>query len=906
MSAIGAALLVYLGYLLLRFPHLRRLAWRNMRKQRRSISLTIIGLAVSTALISMTFMINDTLSRVTVQSQERLFGPIAYDISSRNQPALSGSLFSLQSIQDLRGDIDGAALPIVSMPATYMTKNEQGKRSRISPHVHTIGVDAAEAVQFDPTLIEGINDWPKRDEVLLSSQAAAILQVDAGEELYVVDAANREHRLLVIGVVQEHGLTGYPGVFYINNPTSSPLYTNNAAAIVSLETARALTGIEGPLFTNLLLTSEPPPAWHGTPVRELFAMDREDMIQFFTVFIGMVSLSAIIIGIVLVTNIFRLFAEERRREIGILRAMGLGKSDVRRLLMTESLLYGIFSGIIGVLIGWLLAYLFLSQITSAFQDIAIPDLFTSLISSDPLVPLAGLSTGLLVIFVCVMFIAGKAAKQSIIHAIQPAPIMQPKKNHASAPQSWLLIMAVLILVSYVILLTVPEIRTEWITYTRVPLFMASITLSIALLLPIGVRLLPSIGTGFLHLCRNSPRASLVIRLAFRNMNTSPLQTGLIMLMFAVTSFFLCAMLLYTSTMTQTMHHYTSTAPAGGHELAAKDWRALQTDTIVRHMRAAEEYDQRLDSLQITAVQHLVWKEVWSTWGSFQHKVNGIDQHFAESNAIPLLSRDSRFASDREAWRELAQNDEVVILAEVIQVLTGTTYEVGDQFEITIGDRTVSKKVIAIAENSGYGAEFYVIWLKQSLLPELAKTAHELHSTVFIKQGDHTGNDVIDQVERLLTLQNIHLLMNIAIDNEREYYRDMAAFGILLQSFNIAALGIGLTALVVIMYRLILQRSRQVGMLRAIGIRPKSVLNSLLFECFFVGGFGIILGFAAGTAAGSVALSTIFKSTETELGIAFPYLGVLGYFCSALALSLVISYLPARHALKIQPTEAIRI
>lgn len=893
LSAMGAALFIYLGYLLRRFPHLRRLAWRSIRSQRRSTVLTIIGLGISTALISMTLITITSLSRAAEQDLRQLYGSIAYDISSRNQPAANSSLFTRQTIQDIRQEVDGEVLPVVSMPATSMTKDGQGKIDRLFPHVHVIGVDAAEAGRFDPSLIDSLGGGPQRDEVLLSSRAAAALKARSGDEIYVVDAANQERALRVSGIVQERGLTGYPGVFQAGG-----------TAIVALDTARALAGIDGPHYTNLLLTSEPFFEWKGTPVREIYATERESGIEFFSVFFGMVSLNVIFIGIVLATNIFRIIAEERRAELGILRSIGLGKSDVRRLLMVEGLLYGLFAGIIGVAAGWLLAFIFLDKITAAFHGFIVLDV-KSLLMVNPYAPLSGLALGLLIVFICVLFIAGKAVKLSIVDTMKPASDLHPRLKRDNVRHTWLLILSCLLLMLIFILFAVPEIRREWIIDAQLPLIIAVIFLSTPLLALIAARLLPAISRGILYMFRHMAAASLVIRLAFRNLNASPLRTGLILFMFAAISYFICFTLLYGNSIGQYMKNQNPLELTGGHEWVARDWRPLLSESIVQRLSASDEHDQSLDAFRIAAVQQLTWKNGWGPWGQIQFKVNGIDPLFAESNDIPLRLRDSNYASDREAWRELARNNEVVILARDIRFHTGAKlYDVGDSFPITIGDRTVTKLVIGIAEQSGYHPESYGIWINQSVMGELAKSEQEIHSTVFIKPGGDADRESAERLKRLLALQNIYPLTNI-IESESEYYHNTIVISNLLQAFNMAALGIAMIGLIVVMYRLIRQRSRQVGVLRAIGIRSKTVQLSLLLEGFILGSLGIILGFAAGTFGGYTAFNTIFESTEpTSLSI--PLLEILGYFCTVLALSFVITYVPARHALSILPTEATRI
>ena len=53
--------------------------------------------------------------------------------------------------------------------------------------------------------------------------------------------------------------------------------------------------------------------------------------------------SSIMIGIVLYISVL-----ERTREIGILRAIGAKKADIRRLFLSEAAVIGLIAGVIGV------------------------------------------------------------------------------------------------------------------------------------------------------------------------------------------------------------------------------------------------------------------------------------------------------------------------------------------------------------------------------------------------------------------------------------------------------------------------------------------------------------------------------------------------------------------------------
>lgn len=75
---------------------------------------------------------------------------------------------------------------------------------------------------------------------------------------------------------------------------------------------------------------------------------------FFGVFIMVSAISAIVGGIVIM-NVMLVSVTERRKEIGVRRAMGATKSDILRQFMSESIVQCIAGGLIGTGIGFLVA-----------------------------------------------------------------------------------------------------------------------------------------------------------------------------------------------------------------------------------------------------------------------------------------------------------------------------------------------------------------------------------------------------------------------------------------------------------------------------------------------------------------------------------------------------------------------
>jgi putative ABC transport system permease protein len=104
---------------------------------------------------------------------------------------------------------------------------------------------------------------------------------------------------------------------------------------------------------------------HRTPIGEddFTVFTQQDFLQTFetitgvlTIFLGGIAGISLLVGGIGIMNIMLVSVTERTREIGLRKALGARKKDILMQFLTESSLLSFIGGIIGILFGWLIAF----------------------------------------------------------------------------------------------------------------------------------------------------------------------------------------------------------------------------------------------------------------------------------------------------------------------------------------------------------------------------------------------------------------------------------------------------------------------------------------------------------------------------------------------------------------------
>jgi putative ABC transport system permease protein len=239
-------------------------------------------------------------------------------------------------------------------------------------------------------------------QVMLSEEAAKELEVGVGDSIDVEFAATGETSLEVVGLYAKNQLMGEYFVstdaFTKNFTIRRPIVTVvKAREGVSAKESRAQIETVLEAYPNLTLNDQ-------AEYKEAREDDINKLLGLIFALLGL----AVIIAIFGIVNTLALSVLERTREIGLLRAVGMGRRQVRRMIRYESVLIAVIGATLGLAIG----LLFGISLVRALDDEGITELafpVTLLVVCLLFAAVAGV--------LAAVFPARRAARLNILNAI---------------------------------------------------------------------------------------------------------------------------------------------------------------------------------------------------------------------------------------------------------------------------------------------------------------------------------------------------------------------------------------------------------------------------------------------------------------------------------------------------------
>jgi putative ABC transport system permease protein len=413
-----------------------RIAYRNVKRGRWRTVLLILGLLVGTTIVASSLVIGDTVNSVNVHFTYQSIGyttEAIYDQSlNRGYLGFNYSIYTALAARS-SGDpqIAGIAPEIVGTVAAF-------DRSTGLPQsgLNLIGVNANQSRQLGPFVADDGTHLagPGPAQLYLDDQAASDLGAHVGDPVLLFGASSAP--AIVAAIVQDDTRGGFlfGGNAFVDLAVAQQienlsgqvnfLAVTNAGALA--ETSQLTGPVSATLNDSLKAIGAPSGLSVHQWLQDNLATAESAGSSLSTLFL-VLGLFSIVAGGMLIVGIFVMLAEERKGEMGMLRAIGLKRRELVLIFYFEGFLYSAGSAlagtVLGVGVGYGLVYAFsIFFATSQVSGAAILDSFT--VTSASLV--VAYVVGFLLTLATVAIASGRASRLNIVRAIRNVPEPPPQ------------------------------------------------------------------------------------------------------------------------------------------------------------------------------------------------------------------------------------------------------------------------------------------------------------------------------------------------------------------------------------------------------------------------------------------------------------------------------------------------
>ncbi|WP_044642633.1 ABC transporter permease [Risungbinella massiliensis] len=887
------------------------MAIRNLKLHRTTSVFTIVASTIGTALITAALLFQSSIQTSIDHFLEQKYGQITIVIDGVKPTSGFQYPFQTREINEIKGviqkrpEIFQGILPTVAIYGTLQSQID-GKVKNTQPKVYLQSFSASEAKRFQPIGTKEIPETLSEQQVIVSEKLANQLQTKKGEKIFLQVPNQEPVELMIEVVLPEKGLTGFRGVD-----------KGSSTAIISETLARKITGISSG-YTHLLIANNPelgldsislsnsPDSPWNEQFTKAFAKIELEGIEKFTPFFLVSSVTAILVGLLLVRNIFRMILEERRQELGVLRAMGFTRGQVAGILRKEGILYAITSSTLGVVLGIGFSYAVLAMLKDTFAMISQYESFLDVQFEFHLSLLScslPFGIGLFFIYFCMLRVSHTVTKTEIISLLQPIQVESIKVEKISKARILISVLLGIAAMTVAYLGQSNDYQT-WLAEKdqEVMLLLGNLIVGLGVIvLTIAFVLVgyPVVLQWIERCFRGRPKLYQTLRLFFRYPLQAKKRSAYLLILFTSVMFLLGLSSVVNGTLSPLLEEMSGKNALGGYHLLAQTREEVLPET-----------KEEIARLKVENLKTTTQVTQWQLENFMGANLNGVEKAFMEIVQIPLKSKATRFTTDRQAWQELGHNPKAIIVSEMMVVDEHGNYpKVGDILKLKLPSGIeVEKEVIALAKYEGtmygYGTSSG-IFLQKEEVDRLSKGSRGITTYWLFEAGNEKKTGVLyEKLQQKLNTLGIYQLKNPELAFVAGLSFTQIILG-LLEAFSGLATVVGICGLMTILYRVIRERRQQLGMLRAVGMEKKHIWLGVIMEGSVLAMQGILLGLTLGAYVGYLLLTAVFSGEPGSTTIELPISKLVLYFGVAYFITIICSCFPAKASMRYTPAEATR-
>ena len=831
---------------------LQALAWRTLRARPLRTALTTLGVALGVAVL--------TASLATSAGIDGAIDRTVADVVGRADLRISAFLdrgLSTTALEVIRGT-HGVAVVAPAVERRTFLRPPLGE-GPFDP-VTVLGIDpAVDGEVHDLSLVSG-EPLAQLGELsaLVTEHLAQSDGYGVGSQL-TLQGAGAPTTLRIVGLIAGGG----PFVGSGGRTVLVPLDVAQAAFAIDGVTRADVVLASGARIGDVLaklesrLTTEP---FVISSPRDLAATLRASTVDVLAT-TALIAVIALFVGAFLIFNTLSMTVAERAREVGLLRAAGATRGQVVRLVLTGAAAIGGAGSLIGVLIGLGLARamaVYIGSLRGFPAEPLAPDLLPTLIA---------FGVGLLVTIASALEPAIRASGIPAVEGLRARLDLAPTRR---ARLRWLI--GVFLIIAITGLLTWPPAAGTTGAGRALAVYAALLvaTLASPLLVPLLARVAGAPFAAVARLEERLARASLGRDRSRTALTLGALTVGLAMVVALGWS-------------------------AQAAKAAANAWLAdvIPGDEVVTSIRPVAPEEGVAASLAAVAGILRV-----TPIATFDVAAAGVRVDAAAVSGADLAA-DGRLrivAGDRAAALAALDAGGSVILASPTATRLGLS--TGDALNVTLADGSpLALRVAAIAEHSipGRGGEAVLVgWTDAT--EQFGVTGADFFAVRFDPARLATARPALEAVARGLALEPNPLarVQSAVTDALSRVYGLFDA--IALVAVLVAALGIVNTLTMGVV-----ERVRELGLLRAIGMTRRQAARIVIIEAGVLGVVGAILGVATGLGVGSLLL--VLSGIRPE-SAGLPWASIAIAAVLGVAVSVAAAWWPARTASRLSIVRAL--
>jgi putative ABC transport system permease protein len=942
--AIWAAVVLSVPFVavLIGWPFLRRLATRNARRRPIEALLVIGGSLLGTAIITGSLIVGDTINRSIRAAAYDQLGPAdeLVSVPLNQQAALERRFGSFSSPA-----IDGVLFLTATGAAVVHPSGAGGTQPRAQ--LIEVNFDKARAFGRDPRATGISGATPRPGFAAITDDLAHKLHVTRGDRI-VAFAGGGTVSLTIDRVLPRRGIAGFWTIdarqqsynMFVAPGTTARLAASAAGGPTEPPEAMVAFSNPGGVESGARHTTAALAAidrrLHGLgakarPVKRDL-LDRatttgKSLSQlYFTV--GMFAVAA---GVLLLVNVFVMLADERRSELGMLRAMGMRRSHLVGSLAIEGWLYAVIASALGALLGIGFGRVIAwraDQILGSGREVNALHLTFTFTGSTVL---TGFALGFVISIVTIVAASLRIARFNVIQAIRDIDTThrdRPSERWAVlgiafaalgvpitvlgfiGPESFSLMLGPLMIVvglaptaarhrpGRAVTVVTCAVVLVWAVASvpvlgalgepvQIPVFLVQGLAMAAAAVILVTACLENLGA----MLGRRGRSVLAARLGIAYPLARRFRTAMTLAMFAIVVLTLVYMSVLSFMIRTRSDSYTQNLSGGfGVVVQSNPNGPIPLDRLSNLPGV-----HRVAPLGYALAEFTTPHRTRTAW-----PVTGVGPALAE--APPHLRNRGSFPDDKTAWRAVVESPHAAIVDDSFLAQPGgpstKAAKIGERIVMTdpVTGRTQWFIVRGLADNDLLGNGAFV---SQSALTRVFQ--ERAAPSRFFVSAANPGVTV-------RRIRSTFIANGADADTVQTYVTTALAqnsgFFTLMQQFVAAGLVVGVAGIGVIMFRAVRERRRDVGVLRALGFRAASVGNVFMFEAGFMALLGVGLGVAIALVA-SYALASSGADWLNGLRWGVPVGEVLVIVAVALGSAVAAALLPARQAANTQPAASLR-